>query len=99
MSFIKTECNGETKQELSLGFITFQVTVRYGEMEFISGHFIPLREEQRIAYLLNRRLVWPQSRSRSFEEKKNLLSLLGNEAQFIGRPVRSLGPRVGLVAL
>jgi hypothetical protein len=90
MSFIKTECNGETKQELSLEFITFQATMRYGEVESISGRFIPLREEQRIAYLLNRRLVWPLSRSCSFVEEKNLLSLLGNEAQFIGRPVRSL---------
>ena len=52
--------------------------------------FFPLREEQRIAYPLNRRLGWPQSRSCSFVEEKNILPLPGNEAQFIGRPVRNL---------
>ena len=60
-------------------------------MESISGRFNPLREEQRIAYPLNRRLGWPHSRSCSFVEEKNILPLPGNEAaQFIGRPVRSL---------
>jgi hypothetical protein len=55
MSFIKKECNEETKQELSLGFITFQAMMRYGEVVSISGRFIPLREEQRIAYPLIKR--------------------------------------------
>jgi len=90
MSFIKKGCTGETKQALSLGFITFQAMMRYGGVVSISGRFIPLREEQRIAYPMNRRLGWPQSRSCSFVKEKNLLSLPGNEAQFIGRPVRSL---------
>jgi hypothetical protein len=86
----KKEFTGETKQDLSLGFITFPAMMRYGEVESISGRFIPLREEQQVAYPLSGRLGWLQSRSCSCVEKKNLLSLPGNEAHFIGRPVRSL---------
>jgi hypothetical protein len=86
----KKECTGETKQELSLGFITFPAMMRYGEVESISVRFFPLREEQRIAYPLNRRLGWSQSRFCSFVEEKNLLPLPGNEAQFIRRTVRNL---------
>jgi len=52
--------------------------------------FFPLREEQRIAYPLNRRLGWAQSLSCSFVEEKNLLTPPRNEVQFIGRPVRNL---------
>jgi len=40
-NFIKKECTGETKQELSLGFITFLAMMSYGEVESISGRFFP----------------------------------------------------------
>jgi hypothetical protein len=98
MSFIKKkkERTGETRQ--SLGFIMLQVMMRYGEVESISGHFIPLWEEQRIAYPLNRGMGWLQSWSWTSVEEENLLSLPGNEPQFIGRPVRYLVTAATLVS-